>query len=74
VKVERNLEVFFSPCWLKGHINPFVKDLFYVYEYTVVVVFRHTSRGHQIPVQMVVRHHVVAGNRTQDLWKSSRDS
>jgi hypothetical protein len=23
-------------------------------------------------LQMVVRHHVVAGNWTQDLWKSSR--
>ena len=24
-------------------------------------VFRHTRRGHQIPLQMAVRHHVVAG-------------
>jgi hypothetical protein len=35
--------------------------LFYVCEYTVAV-FRHTRRGHQIPLQMVVSHHVVAGN------------
>ena len=35
--------------------------LFYVYEYTDTV-FRHTRRGHQIPLQMVVSHHVVAGN------------
>ena len=35
--------------------------LFYVYEYTVAV-FRHTRRRHQIPLQMVVSHHVVAGN------------
>jgi hypothetical protein len=34
--------------------------LFYVYEYTVAV-FRHTRREHQIPLQMVVSHHVVAG-------------
>jgi hypothetical protein len=34
---------------------------FNVYEYTVAV-FRHTRRGHQIPLQMVVSHHVVAGN------------
>jgi len=34
--------------------------LFYVYEYTVAV-FRHTRRGHQIPLQMAVSHHVVAG-------------
>ena len=31
----------------------------------------HTRRGHQIPLQMVVSHHVVAGNWTQDLWRSS---
>jgi hypothetical protein len=35
--------------------------LFYVYEYTVTV-FRHTRRRHQIPLQMVVSHHVVAWN------------
>jgi hypothetical protein len=35
--------------------------LFCVYEYTVAV-FRHTRRGHKIPLQMVVSHHVVAGN------------
>ena len=34
--------------------------LFYAYEYTVTV-FRHAGRGHQIPLQMVVSHHVVAG-------------
>jgi hypothetical protein len=41
----------------------FFKDfyLFYVCEYTVDV-FRHTRRGHRIPLQMDVRHHVVAGN------------
>ena len=35
--------------------------LFYVCEY-VVTLFRPTRRGHQIPLQMVVTHHVVAGN------------
>jgi hypothetical protein len=35
--------------------------LFYAYEHTVAV-FRHTRRGHGIPFQMVVSHHVVAGN------------
>jgi hypothetical protein len=40
----------------------FLKDLFYVYEYTVAV-FRHTERGHW----MIGSHHVVAGNWTQDL-------
>jgi uncharacterized membrane protein YgaE (UPF0421/DUF939 family) len=37
--------------------------LFYVCKYTIAVaVFRHTRRGHRIPLQMVVSHHVVAGN------------
>ena len=35
--------------------------LFYVYECTVAV-FRHTRIGHQIPLQIVVSHHVVSGN------------
>jgi hypothetical protein len=35
--------------------------LFYVYEYSVGI-FRHTRRGHQITLQMVVSHHVVARN------------
>jgi len=35
--------------------------LMYVYEYTVSVS-RHTKREPWIPLQMVVSHHVVAGN------------
>jgi hypothetical protein len=35
--------------------------LFYVYEY-IVDVFRHARRGHPISLQVVVSHHVVAGN------------
>jgi hypothetical protein len=35
--------------------------LFYVYEYTIAL-FRHTRRGYQTPLEMVVSHHVVAGN------------
>ena len=35
--------------------------LFILYEYTVAV-FRHTRRGHRIPLQMIVSHHVDAGN------------
>jgi hypothetical protein len=35
--------------------------LFYVYEDTGAV-FRHTRREHHILLQMVVSHHVVAGN------------
>ena len=36
-------------------------NLFYVYAYTVAV-FRHTKRGHQIPLHMVKSHHIVAWN------------
>jgi hypothetical protein len=35
--------------------------LLYVNKYTVAV-FRHTRRGHKFSLQMVVSHHVVAGN------------
>jgi hypothetical protein len=46
----------------KGVIELFKKIyLFYVYEY-VVTIFRHPRRGHWIPLQMVVSHHVVARN------------
>jgi hypothetical protein len=37
------------------------KILFILYDYTIAV-FRHIRRGHQIPLQMVVSYHVVAGN------------
>jgi hypothetical protein len=42
-----------------------------MYEY-IVAILRHTSRGQQIPLQMIVSHHVIAENWTQDLWKSSQ--
>jgi hypothetical protein len=35
--------------------------LFYVYEY-IDAILRHTRRGHWMSLQMVVSHHVVAGN------------
>jgi hypothetical protein len=31
-----------------------------------------TEEDAKSPLQMVVRHHMVAGNWTQDLWKSSQ--
>jgi hypothetical protein len=40
-------------------------------KYTVAV-FRHSRRGRQISLRMVVSHHVVAGIWTPDLWKNSR--
>jgi hypothetical protein len=33
----------------------------HLYEYTVAV-FRHTRKGHQISLQMIVSHHVLAKN------------
>jgi hypothetical protein len=49
----------------------FVLFLFIICKYTVAV-FRHTRRGSQILLGMVVSHHVVAGIWTQDLRKNSR--
>jgi hypothetical protein len=45
-------------------------SLFNVCEY-IVAPLRHTRRGRCIPLQMDLSHFVVAGNRTQNLWKSS---
>ena len=52
-----------SPSFPPSFLFFFLQDfyLFYVCEYTVAVL-RHTRREHQIPLQMVVSHHVVAGN------------
>ena len=47
---------------LRYLLHFFKKDLFYVYVQYTVAFFRHTRRGHQIPLQMAVSHHVVAGN------------
>jgi hypothetical protein len=63
---------------LQGCLQPvlffFLKIyLFIICKYTVAV-FRHTRRGHQISLRMVVSHHVVPGIWTQDLWKSSQCS
>jgi hypothetical protein len=47
--------------------------LFIICKYTVAV-FRHTRRGRQISLWVVVSHHVVAGIWTLDLQKSSLSS
>ena len=47
--------------------------LFIICKYPVAV-FRHSRRGCQISLRMVVSHHVVAGNWTRDLQKSSQCS
>ena len=70
-----NLNPGFYACIINNfhtYSSLFFKDLFIVTcEYTVAVV-RHTRRGHQISLRMVVSHHVVAGIWTQDLWKSNQ--
>jgi hypothetical protein len=40
----------------------FFFNLFYICGEYIVTVFRDTRRGHWISLQMVVSHHVVAGN------------
>jgi hypothetical protein len=49
-------EIFFVCVWV---FFPKIY-LFIICKYTVTV-FRHTRRGHQISLWMVVSHHVVAG-------------
>jgi hypothetical protein len=46
---------------LKDLLYSFFKDLFIVLCKYTIAVFRHTRRGHQISLEMVVSHHVVAG-------------
>jgi hypothetical protein len=46
------------------------KDVFIIIHKYTVAVFKCTRTGHQISLQMVVSHHVVAGIWTQDLQKS----
>jgi hypothetical protein len=46
------------------------QDLFILCMMCTVAIFRHTRRGHLIPLQMVVSHYVVAGIWTLDLWKN----
>jgi hypothetical protein len=38
-----------------------LKNFYFIYMNTLAVI-RHTRRGHQFPLQMVVSHHVVAGD------------
>jgi hypothetical protein len=61
VCMARMLHTESSP-WLRYiSLRIYLIYLFIVYEYTVSL-FRHTRRGHQIPLQMVVSPCVVAGN------------
>jgi hypothetical protein len=48
-------------CLLSFLLLLFFKDLFIKIDKYTVAVFRHTRRGHQISLQVVVSHHVVAG-------------
>jgi hypothetical protein len=62
----RSLCVYMQEC-LHLYIEIFPQSLLHflkkiIYIYITIAVFRHTRRGHQIPLQMVVSHHVVAGN------------
>jgi hypothetical protein len=57
--------------------NPWLFIYLFIYlficKYTVAD-FRHSRKGRQISLQMVVSHHMVAGIWTHDLWKSSQCS
>jgi hypothetical protein len=46
---------------LLRNCNFFGQDLFFIICKYTVAVFRHSRRGSQISLQMVVSHHVVAG-------------
>ena len=70
------LFVFFLPdrvSYLKLTLFFFKIYLFIICKYTVAV-FRHSRRGNQILLHMVVSHHVVAGIWTSDLRRAVRCS
>ena len=46
--------------------------IYLIYRVFCLHIYLHARRGHQTSLQMVVSHHVVAGNWTQSLWKNSR--
>ena len=48
--------------------------LFIMYTVFCLHVYLQASRGHHISLQVVVSHHVVAGNWTHGLWQSSQCS
>jgi hypothetical protein len=52
-------------------LSSFFFFFFIICKYSVAI-FRHSRRGSQISLRMVVSHHVVAGIWTSDLRKSSR--
>jgi hypothetical protein len=60
---DRDREVSLLEVLLAGFsfLFSFLKDLFIIICKYTVAVFRHTRRGHQISLQMVVSHHVVVG-------------
>ena len=70
-KIQYHLQLIYQKSW-GNSVKIFLKIyLFIICKYTAAV-FRHTRRGHQIPLQMVVSHHVVAGIWTQDHRKISQ--
>jgi hypothetical protein len=77
-RAETALSTIISPAPIYYYFNIFqfifffFKDLFIILCKYTVAVFRHTRRGSQILLQMVVSHHVVAGIWTLDLRKSNR--
>ena len=61
VYVNQCVQVNIVPKKQVSDFSFFMIYLFHLFEYTVAV-FRHSRRGHWIPLQMAVSHHVVAGN------------
>jgi hypothetical protein len=57
-EVNKQIEIFINNI---ARCYALKKKKRFTYEYTVAV-FRHSRRGHPIPLQMVVRYHVGAGN------------
>jgi hypothetical protein len=66
--------IVFSEIRRRNDDLEFFLRIIYLMYVSTLSLFRDTRRGHRIPLQLVVSHHVVVGNWTQDLWKSSQCS
>ena len=69
--------LFFLPSFLLKIISLLIFLKIYLFLFIWVhcsCLQTHSRRVHWVPLQIAVSHHVVAGNWTQDFWKSSQCS
>jgi hypothetical protein len=56
--------------FLPAHLVVVLRFIYFILYECTVAVFRHTRRGHRIPLQMVVSYHVVVGIELRTSWRA----